>query len=98
MTMRKLTRGLVDYLLKLAEGLQIISDGHLNYRVPVLRQDELGQVALHINRMAEKLEQQIRRERDWEKAKMDLITGVSNDLRTPLTSIIGYLLPFIFKS
>jgi signal transduction histidine kinase len=41
--------------------------------------------------MAEKLESLIEKERQVEKSKMELITGVSHDLRTPLTSIIGYL-------
>ena len=33
----------------------------------------------------------MQKERDMEKSKMELITGVSHDLKTPLTSIIGYL-------
>ena len=41
--------------------------------------------------MAEKLESLIEKERRHEKSRMELITGVSHDLRTPLTSILGYL-------
>lgn len=87
----KLTRRLVAYIIDLADGLQIISEGNLKYRVPVIRKDELGRVALNINRMTERLQQQIEKERKAESSKMELITGVSHDLRTPLTSIIGYL-------
>ncbi|MBP1173176.1 HAMP domain-containing protein [Paenibacillus sp. OT2-17] len=86
-----LTRRIVRDLITLEQGLQIISEGNLKYRVPVVRQDELGRVALNINRMTERLEQQIVKEREIEKSKMDLITGISHDLRTPLTSIIGYI-------
>lgn len=82
---------IVKYIITLAEGIDIISRGNLNYRVPILRKDELGKVALSINSMTEQLERQIQKERDLEKSKMELITGVSHDLRTPLTSIIGYL-------
>jgi len=86
-----LTRRIVKDLIALEQGLQIISEGNLNYRVPIVRQDELGRVALNINRMTERLEQQIVKEREIEKSKMELITGISHDLRTPLTSIIGYI-------
>lgn len=86
-----LTRRIVQYLLSLADGLAFIAKGNLHFRLPLSRKDELGQVAENINAMAEKLERQIDKERQIEKSKMDLITGVSHDLRTPLTSIIGYL-------
>ncbi|WP_254450473.1 sensor histidine kinase [Cohnella herbarum] len=85
------TRHTMKYMQKLSEGLTVISGGNLQYRIPVIRQDELGTVAEHINAMAEKLETLIEKERQVEKSKMELITGVSHDLRTPLTSIIGYL-------
>lgn len=86
-----MTRRIVQYLLRLVEGLDFIARGNLHYRVPLSRKDELGRVAENINAMAEKLERLIEKERQIEKSKMDLITGVSHDLRTPLTSIIGYL-------
>lgn len=85
------TRRIVKDLLTLERGLQTITEGDLSYRVPVNRQDELGRVAFNINRMTERLEQQIAKEREAEQSKMELITGISHDLRTPLTSIIGYI-------
>jgi signal transduction histidine kinase len=85
------TRHIIRYLSTLTDGLQMISGGNLNYRLPILRQDELGNVAYHINLMAEQLQKQMERERELEQSKMELITYVSHDLRTPLTSIIGYL-------
>ncbi|WP_155973422.1 sensor histidine kinase [Paenibacillus sp. Leaf72] len=86
-----LTRRIVSDLITLEKGLQIISEGDLDYRVPVVRKDELGRVALNINLMAERLQQQIAKEREVERSKMELISGISHDLRTPLTSIIGYI-------
>ncbi|MEC0184787.1 HAMP domain-containing sensor histidine kinase [Paenibacillus peoriae] len=86
-----LTRRIVRDLISLEQGLQIISEGNLNYRVPVMRKDELGRVAFNINLMAERLQQQIEKERELENSKMEMITGISHDLRTPLTSIIGYI-------
>lgn len=86
-----LTRRMVRDLVALERGLEMISEGDLNYRVPVVRKDELGRVAFNINLMAERLQQQIVKERELESSKMEMITGISHDLRTPLTSIIGYI-------
>ncbi len=85
------TRHTIKYMLTLSDGLTVISAGNLHHRIPTVRMDELGKVAEHINAMAEKLESLMEKERDADKSKMELITGVSHDLRTPLTSIIGYL-------
>ncbi|MFH5185834.1 sensor histidine kinase [Paenibacillus sp. TAB 01] len=85
------TRLTVNYLLIISDGLIRIAEGNLNYRVPVLQEDELGTVARNINEMAKQLDRKIQKEREIEQSKMELITGISHDLRTPLTSIIGYL-------
>ncbi len=86
-----LTRPMVRYLRALADGLLTIAGGNLDYRLPVSKEDELGEVAKSINFMAEQLQEKMNRERQTENSKMELITSVSHDLRTPLTSIIGYL-------
>ncbi|GIP31784.1 cell wall metabolism sensor histidine kinase WalK [Paenibacillus sp. J2TS4] len=85
------TRPIVRNLRTLADGLLTMAKGNLNYRVLLSNEDELGQVAKNINFMAEQLQEKINREREIEYSKMELITSVSHDLRTPLTSIIGYL-------
>ncbi|MFC3843445.1 ATP-binding protein [Paenibacillus sp. GCM10012304] len=86
-----LMRPIVKKVRTLADGLMAIAKGDLNYRVPLPGQDELGEVAQNINYMAEQLQNMMKRERQIETSKMELITHVSHDLRTPLTSIIGYL-------
>ncbi|WP_046228372.1 sensor histidine kinase [Paenibacillus dauci] len=86
-----LTRRMVNDLITLEKGLDIIAQGNMDYRVSIIREDELGRVAANINRMAERLQQKIIQERESESAKMEMITGISHDLRTPLTSIIGYM-------
>ncbi|KIL41912.1 hypothetical protein SD70_04165 [Gordoniibacillus kamchatkensis] len=85
------TRPIVRDLRELSDGLMSIARGDLDYRVPVSNQDELGGVARNINYMAEQLQSMMERERTIETSKMELITHISHDLRTPLTSIIGYL-------
>jgi len=85
------TRRIIKYFTVLTEGLGFISQGNFDYRVPIRREDELGRLAQNINKMAEELALQKSKEKEAEASKMNLITGVSHDLRTPLTSMIGYL-------
>lgn len=82
---------IIRYLREITFGLQQIANGNLNYEIAVKSSDELGEVAYNINQMGRKLNTLIEEERKAEKTKNDLITGVSHDLRTPLTSILGFL-------
>lgn len=86
-----LTSSLMKYLLRIIYSVQVISSGNLAHRIPVTRSDELGLLAIQINRMTERLDQSMQEERKAAKAKQELITSVSHDLRTPLTSIVGYM-------
>ena len=61
-----------------------IAAGNFNVRVPVNTRDEIGQLALAFNRMAESLEK-------IEKTRRTLMIDVAHELRTPLTNIRGYL-------
>lgn len=61
---------------------QRIAEGQYEQRVQVSSADELGQLAVRFNQMAEKLEQ-------IESMRRRLIGDVSHELRTPLTAIKG---------
>ncbi|MFS0837689.1 sensor histidine kinase [Paenibacillus sp. 1P03SA] len=78
-------------LAQIIENMQKITDGDFNHRVPAGGSGELGQLAVHVNRLVDRLKLSLEEERQAEQAKNDLITNVSHDLRTPLTSITGYL-------
>jgi len=86
-----ITRKKIRYIEYLSDSLLTISGGDLKYRVDEKGSDELNMVAQNINIMAQSLDEKITAERRAEKTKRELITNVSHDLRTPLTSIIGYL-------
>ncbi len=81
----------IKYFEELTNGLKEISDGNLKYRVKVIGKDEFALLAENMNSMAEKLSSSIEQERKVEQSKNELITNISHDLRTPLTSIIGYV-------
>lgn len=86
-----LTKRKMKYIKELSSGLLQISKGNLGFKVTKRGNDELALLADNINYMAKELKEKIEKERKAEKTKNELITNVSHDLRTPLTSIMGYL-------
>jgi len=88
----RLSRQLSRDLKRITAGLQEIADGKFDRPIETTEASgELAEVAQSINAMAAKLHRSILDERNAEQTKNDLITGVSHDLRTPLTSILGFL-------
>ena len=81
----------VKYIKTIAEGASEFSNGNLDYRIKKKGKDELEFLAQSMNDMARKLKETIYKERVQEKFKTELITNVSHDLRTPLTSLIAYM-------
>ena len=73
------------------DELHYIADGHLDHRIPFTVKTDLQKVIDSINALVESTVAAMEEERQIEKSKDDLITNVSHDIRTPLTSIIGYL-------
>lgn len=81
------------YLASINETVNRIASGQLDfdYQMEVSSRSPFGPMASNLNRMAGRLDQALLEERKAEQAKNELITNVSHDLRTPLTSILGYL-------
>ena len=68
-----------------------IADGKSDEKIIIERQDEIGEIAGRINEMTEQTNQLITSERDALQSNKDLIACVAHDLRTPITSVKGYL-------
>ncbi|WP_407946756.1 sensor histidine kinase [Paenibacillus tarimensis] len=68
-----------------------MKQGDLSIRIPAGPADEIGKLAGHIHDMAGSLKTMREKERASERAKNEMIAGLSHDLRTPLTSLSGYL-------
>ncbi|MGL5330235.1 MAG: HAMP domain-containing sensor histidine kinase [Peptostreptococcaceae bacterium] len=68
-----------------------MSKGELNQTIEIESKGQIGNLANNINNMVTKLRNITIEERKAQQTKTDLITNVSHDLRTPLTSILGYL-------
>ncbi len=86
-----LSRSTIRYLMRISQGIEQIAGGDFESRLPVRGGDELGALAENINKMTAQLKLSIEEERRTERTKAELVTNVSHDLRTPLTSIVGYL-------
>lgn len=75
----------------LVEGAKRIQDGNLEEEIIYEGQEEFERVCQAFNEMQKTIlsdqEQRIRNE----NARIDMVTGISHDLRTPLTSIRGYI-------
>ena len=79
------------YITEICNAMENISEGDLNTTVEVVGDDEFAVMAANLNKMVEDLKELMDKEREAERTKNELITNVAHDLRTPLTSIIGYL-------
>ncbi|MCD8122349.1 MAG: HAMP domain-containing histidine kinase [Clostridiales bacterium] len=81
----------VAYISRISKAMESVSEGDLNTSVEVIGDDEFSSMAENLNKMVEDIRKLMDRERESERTKNELITNVAHDLRTPLTSIIGYL-------
>lgn len=86
-----LTRRLSNYLYEISDGIQAIAEGNFESRIRVKNEDEFAVIAASVNKMAADIHEMMENERRMEQQKHELITSVAHDLRTPLTSILGYL-------
>ena len=81
----------ISYISRISDAINSISEGDLNTMVDVVGDDEFSSMAANLNKMVKDIRWLMDKERESERTKNELITNVAHDLRTPLTSIIGYL-------
>ncbi|MBR5122381.1 MAG: HAMP domain-containing histidine kinase [Anaerotignum sp.] len=71
-------------LVMMNRAAKVIANGDFEQRVQVRSNDEIGELAESFNHMAESLQAH-------EKVQKDFIANISHDLRSPLTSMNGFL-------
>jgi signal transduction histidine kinase len=74
----------ISYISKIKSSVRSIAEGNLYERVPLRYKNELRELAENINYMASKIEKE-------DKNRSEFLTNISHDLRTPLTTILGYI-------
>lgn len=79
-----LSRYIARPITEVSEGAERIAQGDFQNRVRVTSADELGRMGMAFNNMARKLE-------NYEKLRREFVANVSHELRSPLTSIQGFV-------
>lgn len=81
----------IFYLKEIIIGIERMKNGDMEFELRVEGEDELAVIANSINEMRVRIASENETKRLAEQTKDELITNVAHDLRTPLTSVIGYL-------
>ena len=81
----------VRYVEYLSQEIQKIREEGFGRTMELQGDDEITRLCAVINEMSVQLREKEEREKRQQQSKDELITNVSHDLRSPLTSIIGYV-------
>lgn len=81
---RTLARRITRPLEAMEDASEAMANGHLDRRVEVQSDDEIGRLARRFNDLAERLEA-------LDQQRRDFVANISHDLRTPLAIIQGHL-------
>lgn len=87
----RMGRTISEPVLALAQVAQLIKKGQLDFSLPETRVREVNQLAQAFAAMRKGLKQALYQQAALEQERRTLIAAVAHDLRTPLTSVRGYL-------
>lgn len=80
-----------NYINNISKNVKNIENGDLKYKLEVIGNDEISDLSKSINNITDGLENAVDSSIKNERMKTELITNVSHDLKTPLTSILSYV-------
>ncbi len=80
----------VRHFKEIQEGAKLMNEGKLDHQIKIDGTGEFAKLAANINGINENFKQAVHNELKNERMKTELITNVSHDIRTPLTSLITY--------
>lgn len=86
---RNLTEHIMEPLDALAEGTERIKANNLEQEISYTGDKEFENVCTSFNEMMKSIAMEQEKNRKYEKARTDMIAGISHDIRTPLTAIKG---------
>ena len=85
------TNSMMQSLRKLRDGVRHISEGDLNFSVKTKKRDEVAQVLMAFEEMRLRLKASIDAQVKEDENRKALVANISHDLKTPVTSIKGYI-------
>ncbi len=80
----------IHYINQLSSDIEILEGGNLDYEVHVQGNDEITEMAKGLNAMKISFHNQIDEVECLTKTNQEMVTEISHDLRTPLTSVLLY--------
>jgi histidine kinase len=85
------SRSIINPISILREGAERIKSGDLNFEIKATSNDEIGQLNRTFEDMRIKLKESVNLQIQYEENRKELLSNISHDLKTPITSIIGYV-------
>ncbi len=85
------SRTITAPIKKLSDGANEIAGGNLDYHIDYDSTNEIGVTVKSINDMTDKLKFSIEQQNEMAQSRKEMTAGIAHDLRTPLTSIKGYV-------
>lgn len=79
------------YMIEISRTVESMETGNLSARIPIQGDDELGDLAASINRLAQAMERERARSEALTYDRLQTVATLSHDIRTPLTSVMSYL-------
>lgn len=87
----KMEKRIMKPIEKLKDGVEQIARGNYDIKIDNDVYNEIGILIYDFNKMAETLKQSEEMKREYEENRKALIANISHDLKTPITSINGYI-------
>lgn len=88
---RLVTKNVLIPLQELNAAAAKIMNGDLDFQIEYRNHDEMGRFSAAFELMRARLKESLDGQSAYERSRQELIASISHDLRTPLTSIRGYV-------
>lgn len=85
------SRSIIKPIFILREGAERIKSGDLDFQITASSNNEIGQLNQAFEEMRIKLKESVELQLQYEDNRKELLSNISHDLKTPITSIIGYV-------
>ena len=86
-----MSKSIIQPIDRLKKAAQFIKNGNLEHSISAQRNDEIGQLTQVFEEMRIQLNESFAIQKQYEENRKELIAHISHDLKTPITSIKGYV-------